>query len=224
MRKSIYLFMVASILLVSCDKDSENMTVLIDQSGYFNVKIVGLDQKGIEGIKVSLYPSGTSGVLAIGETNASGEYDFGKLLQGYYQYAGMVEKNGMDYYFGRPFQIIAGDTKSFTDEPFLNVGDLTVTIVDHYYLPIENINVALIPEYYSYNDPFQSSLDKAYFIRSTNSDGTVFFNDVPAGTGFSYRSYSIMVYFDENSYDYPSSNNLRVSYHSNEEYTFSVDL
>ncbi|MCF8370262.1 MAG: hypothetical protein K9H64_01485 [Bacteroidales bacterium] len=222
MKKLNYVFLFVAILLLSCEKGNENVTVLIDQSGYFNVKVVDLNQKGIEGIELKLYYEGAPGPLEVGETDASGNYDFGKLLQGYYEYEGLVEKNGMEYYIGGPIQIIAGDRKSVTSEPFLNIGELRITLVNNYQQALENVNVALIPHPAYSNYTFQQLLDDAYYIRSTNSEGLVNFLDVPAGDYYNYRSYSLMVYYDEFNYGFPNSNNVYVISDEVQEYTLTV--
>ncbi len=215
--------LLASIFLFSCDKGQDSITVYLDQSGTFKVKVLDNNENAIEGADVGLYYDRGSYMITSETTNTTGEVDFGKLLQGCYWYYMAVEKAGLEYQAGELFQVLTGNETYKTATPFNNVGNLSVKIVDNYNVALSNINIALIPENIYSNSDFDDLISKAYFIDVTNASGWVYFNDVPSGPNQWYnRYYSVVAYYDSSNYAY-SYANLYVYPESDHEYTIEIN-
>lgn len=226
MRKTTF-FLATIFLLASCEKDPDNLTVLLNQSGALSIKVLDDSQSGFKGAKVSIYSSIPEGErIYYDSTDINGICDIGKVLQGQYEYYVYAMKDNKTYSYSEYFQVIAGDTKTIETNPFLNVGDARVKIVNINSEPIADINIALIPhpnfsnvDYY-----FQDLLDEAYAIGKTDSEGWVEFQDLPAGSKYSME-YSVLVYYDSENYDYPIYNNyVYVSRDLERNFTIEVDI
>ena len=198
-------------LLVSCEKDPDNLTVLLNQSGTVSLKVTDDNQNGFSGAKISIYSSIPERErIFYGSTDVNGICTIGKVLQGQYMYYISAENNKKTYQSSEYFQVIAGEDKIIEVNPFLNIGDARIRIVKGYANePIADVNVALIPHPNYSNETyyFQELLEEAYAIGKTNSEGWVEFQNLPAGAGGYSFEYSVLVYFDSSTYDYPVSNN-----------------
>jgi len=198
---------LCAIALFSCKKDSDNVTVLLNQSGTVTVKVTDDNQNGFKGAKVSIYSSIPEGErIYFDSTDSKGICTVGKVLQSQYGYYISAEKNNKTYQLSGFFQVIAGDDKIIEVNPFLNVGNARVKIVRGYSNEaITNVNVALIPHsrYSGVNYVFQELIAEAYAIGKTNSEGVVEFQSMPADV-----EYSVLVYSDSNTYDYPTYDNF----------------
>lgn len=226
MRKIAYLF-VLTFLFASCEKDSDNLTVLLNQSGTLSIKVVDNSQSGFKGSKVSIYSSIPDGERIYNDsTDINGICDIGKVLQGQYEYYVSAVKDNITYSCSEYFQVIAGDDKTIETNPFLNVGDARVKIVNINSEPIAEINVALIPHpNYSNVDYYLSDLiDEAYAIGKTDSEGWVEFQDLPAGSRYG-GEYSVVVYYNSENFDYPTGNNyVYITRDSNSNFTLRFDI
>lgn len=159
-------------------------------------------------------------------TNSDGTLNVGKLLEGHYECYVRAEKNNIFYGDRKSFQIISGDTKTIEINPFLNVGTISVKIIDQGSYIIPNVNVALIPFHsYSYEDyEFDELMEAAYYFEVTDSEGWVTFENVPAGSPYSY-DYSIMAFYDSETYSYPNQgNSLYTTRNVERQFTVQVDF
>jgi len=210
-------------LLASCEKDPDNLTVLLNQSGTVSLKVTDGNQNGFQGAKVSIYSSIPKGErIYYGSTDANGICTIGKVLQGQYGYYISAEKNNKIYQLDEYFQVIAGEDKIIEVNPFLNIGDAKIRIVKGYQEePIADISVALIPHprYSGVSYYFQELIEEAYAIGKTNSEGWVEFQDIPVGI-----SYSVLSYFNSSTYYYPAVNNyVYITKDWKQNYTIRVD-
>lgn len=227
MRKLILILSLATGLFVSCGKDNDNITVVLNGSGDLKVKVVDEENNAVNSAKVSVYSSIPEGErIFFDSTNASGICDLGKVIQGQYMYYVYAKKGKMTYSTAEYFQVITGETKTLEVNPFLNVGNLSIRIIDNQMNPVGFVNVALVPHarYSNVTYFFEDLKEEAYFDAMTNSDGWVTFDKVPTGAMYGLE-YSVLVYFDSSEYDYPYSNNGIYVYRDTErKYTIQVDL
>jgi hypothetical protein len=208
MRKISFIF-ILFLLVISCEKNPDNLTVLLNQSANLSLKVIDLDQIGFKEAKVNIYSSvPASERIYYGLTDMNGICNIGKILQGQYEFYVIAEKDNKKYSLNEYFQVIAGEVKTIEVNPFLNIGGAKIKIVDINSKPIADVNVAIIP-HPRFSDKeyiFQDLINEAYAINKTDSEGWVEFQDLPAGAKFSYE-YSVMVYFDSENYYYPVYNN-----------------
>lgn len=227
--KKLILLSVLIISLAACQKQNEfpdHMSVTINESANITFKVVDNSGNNMSGALVRIYSSlETGGVIFTGTTNASGECNAGKLLQGQYEYNVTATQGNMEFQINELFQVISGENKVIRSNPFSNTGSLEITIEDYYYNPLVNINVALIPHSHYSNDvyDFNSLLDESYFIGITDTEGKVHFEGVPAGDYLGGRSYSVLVYHNSSEYDYPYSS-IYATKDIERKYSVQVDL
>lgn len=204
--KNSILYLFLGMILGSCQKQADNIIVNVSQSGSLTIQV--MNENGNAGAKglVSVYSSSPSGQIIYNDsTDNYGFCYIGKVIQGQYSYYVSTTSNNKEYNEGEYFQVIADETKTFTVNPFLNIGTAKVKIVNTAGNPISNVNVALLP-YINYNSSyaFNDYLAFAYFMDATNNDGWVTFEKVPASSPYG-REYRVLVYYDSNSWDIPYS-------------------
>ena len=202
--KKLSFFFIFCLLLASCEKHPDELTVTLNQSGTVSVKVTDGNQI-IKEASVSIYSTGESMErIYYGVTDANGMCHIGKVLQSQYGYSVSAKKDNKTYTIRGAFQVIAGEHKTITANPCSNVGNAKIKITNNSSTPIVNINVALIPHssYSNANFSFQALISEAYSVEKTNSEGWVEFQNMPAG-----QEYSVLVYYDNLTYDYPTSNN-----------------
>jgi len=223
MKKLILLLFVGS-LLVSCQKQADNIIVNMNQSGTLSIQV--LNENGSAGAKglVYVFSSSPGGqIIYRDSTDINGICYVGKLIQGQYSYYVSTTSNNKEYNDGAYFQIITDEAKTFQVNPFLNVGTAKVKIVDTGGTPIPNVNVALLPNFYNNSSySFNDYLAFACFIDATNNDGWVTFEKVPAVSLFSLE-YRVLVYYDSNTWDFPYRN-IYVYKNEVQAFTIEVDL
>ncbi len=227
MKKLSLILLLATSLFISCEKDPDNITVVLNGSGSLSIKVIDEQNNAFNGAKVNVYSSIPEGErIFYDSTDASGVCNVGKVIQGQYLYYVSAEKDNRIYNIAEYFQVIAGESKTIEVNPFLNVGKLSIRIIDYFSNPVELVNVALIPHsnYSNVTYYFDDLLEEAYFNARTNADGWVTFDKVPAGAMYS-SEYSVLVYFSSSEYAYPYSNNGFYVYRDTErKYTVQVDL
>jgi len=222
--KKLLLFLFLGFLLVSCQKQGDNITVNMNQSGTLSIQV--LNENGSAGAKglVSVYSSSPSGQLIYHDsTDNNGFCNVGKVLQGQYSYYVSTTSSNKEYTEAEYFQVFADEAKTFIVNPFLNVGTAKVKIVNASGAPLSNVNVALMPNvYYNSSYPFDYYMAFAYFMDATNNDGWVTFEKVPASSlyGLEYR---VLVYYDSNNWDMPYSN-IYILKNEVQSFTIQVDL
>lgn len=207
MRK-ITLLMAISLVLFSCEKNPDNLTVVLDQSGTLNVHVKDNDN-AIDGATVAVSSSmSDSEIIYEDSTGVDGICNVGKILQGQYECYVSAKKGNKVYEERKNFQVIAGNDKSIEFNPFENAGDAMVYILDYWNEePIEGVNVALIQgngyRYSNYidDDNFEHIIDNSVAIGKTDTEGKVEFLDLPSGMR-SVMSYTVLVYHDKNNYDF----------------------
>ena len=221
--KKISLFILIIAGLWSCEKDPDNLIVLLDQSGTLKVEIVNNNNLPFEGAEVAIIAQyGGYGDVYEGFSDENGKCDIGKLLEGHYNYNVELNDGNFTYISNSYFQIIAGDDKVLTINPFENIGDLSIRILAYNNNPYSNINVALIPHpnYSSQDYFFNDLIEEAYYLTTTDNDGVVKFIDVPVTSS----SYSLLIYIDSSDYYYSGGNNsFYVTKGEENEYTMSIN-
>jgi hypothetical protein len=217
------------LLLPSCEKHPDNLTLLLDQSGIVSFKVTDDNLNGVQGAKISIYSSiPEKERIYYGSTDSKGICAIGKILQGQYTYFISAINNKKTYHLRESFQVIAGEDKIIEVNPFLNIGDARVRIEKGYSMePIADVYVAIIPHanYSNVTYYFQELIEEAYAIEKTNSEGWVEFQNLPAGPGGYSFEYSVLVYFDSSTYDYPTSNNyVYITRGVKQDFTIRVNL
>jgi hypothetical protein len=216
--RNIALLYVLCLLMASCEKYPDNITVLLNQSGTLSVKVIDNNQNGYNGV-VGIYSP--VGRIYYDTTDANGMCSIGKVLQGQYEYFVVAEKDNKFYSYSESFQVIAGDDKVINVNPFLNVGDARVKIINTNSEPISGVFVAAIPHpnYSNESYYFQDLIDEAYGIGKTDSEGWVIIEDMPVDT------YSVLVFYDNDYYDYTIYSNYFYVYRDNiQSFTIKVNL
>lgn len=228
MKKLLFSFLIF-FLLTACDKEDtinvENNLVMVTY-GDLSIRVLDNNVNGVSGADVYVYSEDPGGLLFEGTTDDQGYYAVEAMLEGQYQCIIGAQKDGLDYGDSRNFQIIAGQTRSIQLYPFQNVGSLKVKIVDPGNYIITGVNVSLIPSpaYSNEEYTYEELIQEAYYTDVTGQDGTVTFTGVPAGSPYSYE-YSIMAWYDQNTWDYPlSGNSLWVTKGIERKYTIEVNF
>lgn len=215
MKNSIFLLVLIALLFVSCEKNPDNITVTLNQSGTLKVNVTDESHNAVSKAKFAVISRFIDNYQRIyyDSTDASGKLDVGKLLEGTYEYYVWVKKGNRDYTIHDAFQIIAGDEKIIEVNPFLNVGNVTITIVNENNVPITDVNVALIPhpKYSNINYTFESLLEEAYYTGAVNSKGSVRIEKIPADW-----EYSVLIYRNATEYEYPNYNNYVYAFRDEE--------
>lgn len=205
MKSSILSVVLIALLFISCEKNPDNITVTIINSGTLKVKVTDNSNNGVAKAKLSVYSRVNDGYDRIfyDSTDASGNLDVGKLLEGSYEFYLWVKKDNRIYNSRGYFQVIAGNEKIIEVNPFRNVGNVTVSIVNTNNEPITGVNVALIPhpKFSNVNYTFESLLQEAYFTGVVNSNGSVRIEKIPADW-----EYSVLIYRSSSEYEYSFSN------------------
>lgn len=205
MKSSILSVVLIALLFISCEKNPDNITVTIINSGTLKVKVTDNSNNGVAKAKLSVYSRVNDGYDRIfyDSTDASGNLDVGKLLEGSYEFYLWVKKDNRIYNSRGYFQVIAGNEKIIEVNPFRNVGNVTVSIVNTNNEPITGVNVALIPhpKFSNINYTFESLLQEAYFTGVVNSNGSVRIEKIPADW-----EYSVLIYRSSSEYEYSFSN------------------
>jgi len=206
MRNSFLLTVLIALLFVSCEKNPDNITVTLNQSGTLKVKVTDDSHNAVSKAYLSIFSRINDGYTRIynDSTDASGNLDVGKLLEGTYEYYVWVKKTNRVYSSHEYFQVIAGDKKLIEVNPFLNVGNVTVSIVNINNVPLTGVNVALIPHprFSNVNYTYENLMAEAYFTGAVDSKGLIRIEKIPTG-----QEYSILIYRTSNDFEYPNYNN-----------------
>lgn len=195
--------------MASCAKndssDCPDCPSVETNSAAISVKILDNNQQAVENANVEI-TSSSDHTLVSSTTGATGICEAGKLLEGEYGCTVSSQIGPVKYSVKEYFQVISGDDKTIEINPYSNIGTVNITIMNSE--PVANISVALIPhpnysnEEYSYDD----LLDEAYFTGTTNQDGIIVFENVPA-LGYQGKVYSVMAYYNDTTWDYPIYDN-----------------
>ena len=185
--KKIFLFLVLAGFFISCEKHSDSIIVTINESGYVNVNVVDNDNKAIEGATVVIYDGR---IIFEGVTDASGVYTPEKMLQGSYYCIVSFTKREIVYQDRKEIQVIAGETKTISINPFANSGNLNVQLESPDELPIPELNVLIL-----YRDFYRNSIDEciaeAIFKGRVDSQKKISFVEIPTG-------YYVVGIYDDN--------------------------
>jgi hypothetical protein len=206
MKNSFLSTVMIALLFISCEKNPDNITVTINQSGTLKVKVTDDSHNGVSKARLFIYSRVNDGFNRIyyDSTDASGNLDVGKLLEGTYEFYLWVIKDNRTYNTHEYFQVIAGNEKIIEVNPFLNVGSVTVSIVNVNNEPVTGVNVALIPHpnFSNVNYIYDNLLKEAYFKGAVDSKGSVRIEKIPAEW-----EYSVLVYRSSTEFEYPTYNN-----------------
>jgi hypothetical protein len=207
---------------VSCEKDPDNLTVVLNLSGTLSFKVTDNNLNRFKGAEVSIHSSDIEGGLLFRDsTDVNGMCSFGKVLQDQYKYYVVAEKDNKVYSIHESFQVIAGDDKIINVNPFSNVGDARIKILNYNEEPIADVNVAIIlhPDHSSTTYYFQDLIDKAYGIGMTDSEGWVEFHDLPVD------HYNLLIYYGIDNYVYTINRDyLYMERDTKNTYTIQINL
>ena len=231
MRITIAILFTA-IFASSCEKNPDNLTLLIKESGSVSVKILDDGGKVVDGAHVQIFSSIPENQMIYSDsTNSSGICMIGNVLQGQYRYLVKAIKGNRKYYLSDHFQVISGSDKVCEAFPFRNTGDVSVTIINQNSLPLAGVNVGLIPRLRVY-DPaiiytFRELLNDSYAVIQTDTGGKALFRKMPAGSGYNIMTsdepdYSVFIFRDSLHYDYPFGNNYLDIYRGAETRNFII--
>lgn len=196
--KKLFLFALLSVFLFSsCEKDPDEITVTINESGALNVKVIDNDKNNIENANINIYSTDYNATLLYeGITNKDGIYSTGKLLQGNYYCYATAKKNGLTYSDSKTIQIIANETKNIEINPFSNSGSLSLTIRSYYDdSPISNVSVYLTSRKY---DPWyiEETMNLSIMRGKTDANGFIQFTDIPVDS----YNYTVLAYNEATGY------------------------
>ncbi|MBI5218327.1 MAG: carboxypeptidase regulatory-like domain-containing protein [Bacteroidia bacterium] len=227
--KILITLLVASFFFFGCKKEEikmpDNMNVTLSSSGSLKVKVVDISNNPLANAKVIINQAATGGYkLFEGTTDNTGLCNVGALLENTYNYVAEVVYNNKKYGENQYFQIIAGHEKNLEVCPLTNVGKLSVTAIDLSQNPISNLKVALIPYFDAGGSmSFTALTNIAIQTETTNSEGKVSFNDIPADYGY-YSGYLLLFYYDSTHYQFISNQAHIVTKNNETSATVTVDL
>jgi hypothetical protein len=206
MKSSILSLVLIALLFVSCEKNPDNITVTLNRSGTLKFKVTDDSHNGVPKARISVIYRENDGYSRVfyDSTDATGNLDAGKLLEGSYEFYLWVKKDNRVYNSGDDFQVIAGNEKIIEVNPFRNIGNVNISIVNVNNEPLTGVNVALIPhaKYSNVNYTFENLIKEAYYTGAVDSKGSVRIEKIPAES-----EYSVLIYRNSNEYEYPNSNN-----------------
>jgi len=206
MKNSMLFTVLIALLFVSCEKNPDKITVTLNQSGTLKVRVTDESHNAVSKAYVSIFSRINDGYIKIynDSTDATGNLDAGKLLEGTYEYYVWVKRTNRVYASRDYFQVIAGNEKLIEVNPFLNVGNVTVSIVNVNNVPLTGVNVALIPHprYSNVTYTYENLLAEAYYTGAVDSKGAVRIEKIPAE-----QEYSILIYRSSSDFEYPMYNN-----------------
>lgn len=206
--KEIMLILCGIIIIAGCRrKESTQFPNVINtnsESGTLLIKVLDKNSQpaGKSYVNVISFVSASTSsyyynTLVDDSTDGNGEYSAGKLLQGEYTTNVSIKINNITYTDQKSFQIIAGETKTIRLYPTKNIGKVKIQILNYNTdSPYSGLHVALLDDYYYYsNTSFANLLNKVLFTQTTDANGWVTFNDIPAG-----NSFGLLLYYDSNHY------------------------
>jgi len=200
--KKLFLFPLLTfiILMSSCDKYPDKMTITINRQGTVLTTVLDKDKLPVEGAEVSINNNGSGWESDNwkGITDSSGKWKSESLLEGNYNFYATLKKGKVTYYDRKLIQVIAGQEKTLTLEPFSNSGDVTLAVTDYYGEAINDINVSLIQYYQEFD--IENIQSVAHFTGVTNSNGIVKFTDIPVEV-----QYRAVVYDNQRIFDVSSN-------------------
>ena len=227
MKKTKYLFICVLLVLtsVSCEKELNDITVTINESGVVDIKIIDNDKQPVLGAELQIRSSSTGYTIEDGVTDNSGKYVSAKLLQGSYSCFVSTVKDNRIYSDNATFQIIAGETKNIEINPYSNVGNGIIKLleIEGRQLPPLNISISPpIPEL-SYGGiygifPLDDYIKSAYFTGKTDTDNKLVFPDIPVG------QYVVSIYGDEGPGRYFVFKHIYVYRAKDYSYKISIDI
>ena len=215
--KKNYCLAIVALLFTACIQYPDDVTVTINESGYINVKVVDNDNKAIEGAMVEIYWS--SNVILKGITDASGMYIPEKMLQGSYYCVVSYTKREIEYQERKEVQVIAGEYKTVTINPFANSGNLNIQLESPDGRPVPELNVLILPR-----DFYRTSIDEciaaAFFTGKVDSQKKISFVEIPTGN---YRAW---IYDDDKKIyrTYDSDSYIQIERGKTKDRTIRVDL
>lgn len=205
----IILAVFSAFILSSCEKN-DDYKIVINNSGNLTIKVLDENNQPCTGATVRIY--GEGGKLYEDTTNTTGIFNIGKLLYGEYSYSISAKKENRKYSESRIFQIVAGDDKVIQINPYSLVSKVKITVVNYWTgQPMPDISLGLMP-YESLGQgtsfSFEDYVKLCYYIKVTDSNGQVLFDEVPVGSIYS-RPYTALIFTDETHWQ-TSGNSLNV--------------
>ena len=123
------------------------------------------------------------------------------MLEGTYSVITATTNNSKTFGEYKDFQIIAGKEKEIILSPLTNIGNVSIKAINYSNVPLQNLSIALIPSesITSLSMPFDELLAAALITGTTNTEGKVTFNDLPA---YYYYNTSLipMCYYSSSNY------------------------
>lgn len=219
--KILFIALVSVIMFSSCEKNDEKIIVL-NNSGTLTIKVLDENNQPCNDATVSIYSNGN--LLFQDTTNTSGIFNVGKLLYGEYQYRVSAKKENRVYGDTRVVQIVAGENKVIQVNPYSYVSKVKFTVFNAY-------NGEVIPDrsvgLLTYSNSGQSQLSTledyiklCYFIKKTDLNGEVIFENVPVGS-INSTAYKTIVFEDNTNWEV-ISNTFYVYPHETKSYLLEV--
>lgn len=190
MRKlNLFIAVLLSVFLFSsCEKNPDELTITINQTGTLSVKVVDEDKKGVSNAEVAVNYYGDK--ISEGLTDNDG-YHTEKLIQGFYTCYVSAVLGKATYTDSKRVQIIAGENKQIELDPSANSGKGFLKIFkggdypDYEQIPVKNINVALVrSEDYNNLNSIDEYIAAAHFIEKTDAQGMVNILNIPANVNY----------------------------------------
>lgn len=215
----LLIVLTSAVFFNSCEK-SEDITVTFNNAGSLTVNVLDGNNQPCNDAIFIVYSNNE--IIYIDSTTTTGLYNVGKLLYGEYQYYVSAKTENRVYYDSRVFQIVAGEDKVINVNPFANTTKVKINVIDSWGNPLSDVNVGLISGTYTNTLLYNDLVNSCYFIQATDENGSVLIDNVPVGS-LSPRAYSILVYRNEQEWDY-NSNPTYVIPRETREYTYYVNL
>lgn len=179
-------------VFVSCEKNPDEITVRLEQSGSASVKVVDSQKNPVSGANVSVSPNSAYSLFE-GITDPNGEVYIEPLLQGTYLASTTVKKGNATYSDQRIIQIVTNKNTSVELYPFSNVGDVTVQLNDYYgENRVSGLNVGLVSAK-EYRTGLANMVLNAISIQKSDSEGVVSFSEIPSSF-----EYYLFIFTDSN--------------------------
>jgi len=233
--KKLFLFLTVAGFFMSCQKYPDDVTVTINESGYIKVNVVDNDNKAIEGATVQIYYYWGNSIyyervltnayvyygntVFEGITDASGMCVPEKMLQGSYYCTVSFTKREIVYQEQKEIQVMAGETRTVSINPFANSGNVNIQLVSPDERPIPELNVLILPRDY-YSNSIDECIAAANFKGKIDSQKKINFVEIPTGY------YQAWIYDDNKKIyrTYNSESYINIERGKTKDHSIRVDL
>ena len=187
MKKNFLIALVSLLVFTACGKDPDEMIVTIKESGFVKIKVVDNDNQPLKGAEVQI---SNAEIIWEGITDDSGVYAPEKMLQSSYYCTVSFTKQGVEYQEIREIQVIAGETRTITVNPFANSGNVNIQLKSNDGRLLPDLNVLILPQNFQ-GGTFDEYIAAANFKGKVDSQKKISFVEIPVG------NYRIWIYDDD---------------------------